>query len=75
MAVTLFSPKINFQNLIRESADSLCRDGVNTQYTQQENKKKTLQLQKDVGMACQKVCKQGRDDDTCPWYNLDPELE
>jgi len=23
---------------------------------------KTLKMQKDVGMACQKVCKQGRDD-------------
>ena len=30
---------------------------------QQEYKKnKTLQMLKDVGMGCQKVCKQGRDD-------------
>ena len=29
----------------------------------QENKiKKTLKTYKDVGMACRKVCKQGRDD-------------
>ena len=27
-----------------------------------DTRKKTLKMERDVGMACQKLCKQGRDD-------------
>ena len=42
---------------IRESVDSLCRDDTNAQYMQ-----KSLKIEKDIGVAWQKLQNQDRDD-------------